>query len=260
MTDLLASTLGALPLWAMVYAGVVVFMGGVLRGYTGFGFALAVVPLLSLILPPAEIVPAVVAIGIPAGLLLIGRIGRIADWRSTISLALGAIPGLPLGVWALATLSADAMRAIIGLIVLAAVFLLWRGLRFRSTPPRRARFGLGFLSGMINGATAMGGPPVIIYYLALPGEVAIGRASILAFFFFLSIATTTSAALAGLFTPRVLVWAALMLPCFFVGSWLGDRGFDKTGADTYRRIAMIALALVAIVAIVRAASGLLDAG
>ncbi|MEX1108941.1 MAG: sulfite exporter TauE/SafE family protein [Dongiaceae bacterium] len=258
MHDLLLETLGSLSPWAMVYAVVVVFMGGVLRGYTGFGFALAVVPLLSLILSPAEIVPAVVAIGIPAGLLLVGKIARIADWRSTIMLALGAIPGLPIGVLALANLSADVMRAIIGLIVLIAVFLLWRGFRFAAPPPRRARLGLGFLSGMINGATAMGGPPVIIYYLALPGEVAIGRASILVFFFFLSIATTTSAGIAGLLTPRVLVWAALMLPCFFIGSWLGDRGFDKTGAGTYRRIAMIALALVAVVAIARAVVGLVD--
>jgi len=255
LTDLLHATFGILPLWAAIYAAIVVFLGGVLRGFTGFGFALAVVPTLSVILPPVEIVPAVAAIGIPAGLLLIGKIGRAADWRSTGHLTVGAIVGLPPGIWALANLPSNVMRAIIGAIVLASVFLLWRGFRFHRTPPVQARMGMGFLSGIINGATTMGGPPVIIYYLAMPGEVAVGRASILAYFFFLSIATTASTWIAGLLTERSIAWMVLMLPCFFVGSWIGDRFFDKSGADTYRQIAMIALACVAVVAIVRAAAG-----
>ena len=255
LTDLLVTTIGSLPLWAAIFAAVVVFVSALLRGFVGFGFALAGVPLLSLVLPPVEIVPAVAAIGIPAGLLLIGKIGRAADWRSTGHLTVGALPGLPLGVWALSTLSADTMRAIIGAIVLVSVFLLWRGFHFRRTPPTQARMGMGFLSGVINGATTMGGPPVIIYYLAMPGEVAVGRASILAYFFFLSIATTASTWIAGLLTERAIAWTVLMLPCFFLGSWLGDRGFDKSNAATYRRIALLALAGVAVVAIVRAAAG-----
>src|SRR5690606_28365767 len=82
MHELFLETIGHLGPWAMAYAAVVVFLGGVLRGFTGFGFALAVVPTLSLILPPVEIVPAIAAIGIPAGLFLVGRIARTADWRS----------------------------------------------------------------------------------------------------------------------------------------------------------------------------------
>ena len=37
-----------------------VFVASVLRGFTGFGFGLAAVPLLSLALPPAKVVPLVV--------------------------------------------------------------------------------------------------------------------------------------------------------------------------------------------------------
>ena len=255
LLDTLIAAFASLPLWAAIYAATVVFASAVLRGYVGFGFALAGVPLLSLILPPVEIVPAVAAIGIPAGLLLIGKIGRAADWRSTGHLTVGAIVGLPPGIWALATLPSNVMRAIIGAIVLVSVFLLWRGFRFRRTPPVHARMGAGFLSGMINGATTMGGPPVIIYYLAMPGEVAIGRASILAYFFFLSIATTASTWFAGLLTERAIAWMILMLPCFFIGSLIGDRFFNKSGAEAYRPIALIALAGVAVVAIVRAAAG-----
>ena len=40
-----------------------------------------------------------------------------------------------------------------------------------------------------------------------------------------------------------------------MSTWIAGRFFDKFGADTYRRIAMIALAGVAVVAIARAAAG-----
>ncbi|MEA2739036.1 MAG: hypothetical protein QOH05_2343, partial [Acetobacteraceae bacterium] len=44
-----------------------VLAASVLRGFTGFGFGLAAVPLLSLALPPAEVVPLVVTLQVIIG-------------------------------------------------------------------------------------------------------------------------------------------------------------------------------------------------
>ena len=44
-----------------------VFAASVLRGFTGFGFGLAAVPLLSLVLPPAQVVPFVVVLQVVVG-------------------------------------------------------------------------------------------------------------------------------------------------------------------------------------------------
>ena len=44
-----------------------VFAASVLRGFTGFGFGLAAVPLLSLALPPAKVVPFVVVLQVIVG-------------------------------------------------------------------------------------------------------------------------------------------------------------------------------------------------
>ncbi len=37
-------------------------------------------------------------------------------------------------------------------------------------------------SGIRNGATTIGGPPVILYYLATPARVVVSRASLIAYF------------------------------------------------------------------------------
>jgi uncharacterized protein len=234
----------------------VAFAAGVLRGYTGFGFALAAVPTLSLILRPADIVPAVTVIALLGGLQLVFKVRRKADWPSTWLLLAGALAGLPLGIAMLRHLPADLMRAFIGLVVLGAVLLLWRGAITARTPSRGMRLGLGVLSGLLNGSTSMGGPPVIVFFLASPAGAAAGRASLLIYFFFLSLVTLGGAAVGGLVTLRVGFLSLLMLPAMSLGNAMGDRLFDKSSADTYRRVALAVLAVVALMAVARAVYGL----
>lgn len=253
LIDLIQS-LGA---WGTGFALLVAFGAGILRGYTGFGFALAAVPALTLILDPADMVPAVTVITLVGGLQLVIKVWRQADWPSVWLLLAGAVIGLPPGVAMLRFLPPDLMRAFIGLTVLVAVLLLWRGFTISEGPSKAMRLALGALSGLLNGSTSMGGPPVIIYFLASPAGAAVGRASLLVYFFLLSWVTLGSAALGGLLTIHVLLLSLLMLPAMSFGNWVGAQLFDKSTAATYRRVALIVLAAVAAIAVARAAAGLL---
>ena len=58
-----------------------VFAAAVLRGFTGFGFGLAAVPLLSLALPPAKVVPFVVALQVVAAWGLFGLLVAVRFFR-----------------------------------------------------------------------------------------------------------------------------------------------------------------------------------
>jgi uncharacterized protein len=243
-----------LPLWGFT-AGVV-FAAGVLRGFTGFGFGLSAVPALTLFLEPREIVPVTVILAAVVGLQLLRRVWSQADWPSVKLLIAGAAAGTPFGAWLLTALPADAMRAVIGAVCIGAVLLLSRGFRLQAMPGRATRLGLGVASGLINGATAMGGPPVIVFFLALPGGVAVGRASLLVFFFFSSTIGIGVQAAAGLVTTRVLLLALLMFPVMALGNGLGDRWFSQAGDRHYRQVALMFLLGIAIVAVARALIGL----
>ena len=242
-----------------VFVLAVAFGAGILRGYTGFGFALAAAPALSLLLDPVDIVPAVTVITLFGGLRLVIRARHEADWGSTWLLVAGALLGLPAGVLMLRHLPADLMRAAIGLVVLGAVLALWRGFILARSLSRGARLGIGALSGLLNGATSMGGPPVIIFFLASPAGHAAGRASLFVYFFFLGIVTVAVAGFAGLITARVLWLSLLLLPAMSFGNALGARLFDRSTASAYRRVALLVLAAVAFLAVARAAAGLAEA-
>jgi hypothetical protein len=104
--------------------------------------------------------------------------------------------------------------------------------------------------------TAMGGPPVIIFFLALPSGVAVGRASLLVFFFFTSIISIVVQAGAGLMSWRVLALTLLMMPVMALGNGLGDRWFGKATDKHYRQVAMAFLLAIAVAAVARALVGL----
>jgi uncharacterized membrane protein YfcA len=257
MLNAIAATLVAYSPATWTSVAFLVFAAGFLRGYTGFGFGLAVVPALTLFLPPTEVVPATLIVAMVVGVRLLPKAWSQADWSSIRLLSLGALVGTPVGAWALKSLPADPMRIVIGLICLAAVLLLWRGFKLQVVPRRRVRLTLGVASGLLNGATAMGGPPVIIFFLALPSGIVVGRASLFIFFFFSAVTGVAIQAVGGLVTWRVIVLSVLMYPLMAIGNALGDRRFDKSSEGGYRLVALLFLLAIALIAIVRPLVGLI---
>lgn len=255
MPDFVLSLLPGLTWPQAALLAVTVFLAGLLRGFTGFGFALAAIPVLTLFLPPGAIVPAVSVVALLAGIELLPKAWPAANFRAIRRLLIGALVGTPFGAYLLAVLPADPMRLIIGGIVLLAALLLWRGARFSRQPPLGGQVAIGALSGLLNGATAMGGPPVILYFLAAPEGMAAGRASLLVYFFFLSLWSLAMMAWQGLLGWPSLLLALLMTPAMALGNRLGSRLFDRSSADLYRRVALAFLATTALLAIARAVTG-----
>ncbi|MEW6267774.1 MAG: sulfite exporter TauE/SafE family protein [Thermodesulfobacteriota bacterium] len=245
----------ALGAWTAAGALGTAALAGLLRGFTGFGLALAAVPALTLVADPVEVVPCVILLQVIAGLQLLPRTWRDADWRALAPLLVAALVATPLGTVLLDDVPADPMRAAIGVVVLAAVVLLGAGVAPRDEPSLAAKLAIGAVSGLLNGSTAMAGPPVIVYFLATQRSAAASRASLLTYFFVLSLAGLASVAAAGLVSSRTWLLGALMLPAVVLGNALGDRFFDRSSPHVYRRAALGVLTVLALLALARALAG-----
>ena len=104
-----------------------VFVAGIIRGYSGFGFAMVAVTSISLVLPPIQVVPVVLILEVLASIRLVPQVWRDIDWGSLRWLLAGSLVATPFGVYLLATIPADPMRICISLIVLIAATSLLRG-------------------------------------------------------------------------------------------------------------------------------------
>lgn len=235
----------------------VVLAAGFMRGFTGFGFAMAAVPLLALVIAPAKAVPYVIVLQLAMGLWDWREIRKRAHWPSLPWLMAGALIGTPLGAAGLAHMSADWARLAIAASVMLAVALLARGMKFAAMPRPPALGATGLLAGVLNGVAAMPGPPVIVLFLAGPLTIEVGRASMVAFFAYSNLVGAAAAAVAGLLAWGTALLAVASVPVLLGAQWLGRRAYARGGDALYRRVALWFLAALALLTAVRAGAALI---
>ncbi|MSO91678.1 MAG: sulfite exporter TauE/SafE family protein [Acetobacteraceae bacterium] len=222
-----------------------IFAAGLLRGFTGFGLAMAAAPVLSLAMPPQQFVPVIVTLQLLTGAVDLPLLWRQADWRPILWLVVAMVVCTPLGLLALAYMSADAARLAIGLLIFAAIALLGRGLVLPEHPARWITLLVGAISGVMNGVAAMAGPPAVVYFLALRCPTEVMRASTISYFFLTAAAAMVPMAWRGLASWETTLWALIALPALLLGQWLGTLGFRRTNPDTHRRVALVTLTVLA---------------
>jgi uncharacterized membrane protein YfcA len=239
------------------YAVACIFGAAVVRGYSGFGFSLLGISALSLLLPPAQIVPPIFILEVAASLHLLPGVWRDIHWRALLWLTAGCLVGTPFGVYALAHVPAAPMTLALAAFVLLAAILLARGHALESIPGPAATFATGAASGLFNGGFGVGGPPVILFFFSSPAGVAVGRASMIAFFLLTDVIALGWQGWNGLLSPATL-WRALMfLPPLAAGVWLGNRGFIHADVAIFRRWVLRLLMLLAVLSGARALAALL---
>ncbi|NVN87269.1 MAG: sulfite exporter TauE/SafE family protein [Rhodopseudomonas sp.] len=235
----------------------VVLIAALLRGFTGFGFALAAVPLLGVFMAPAQAVPVAVALQLLGGLTDLRGASRDCHWPSLRWLIAGVVIGSPLGALALSVAPAPVARIVIAMITAGAVWLLGRGFALAAIPDRPITAAVGLIAGLFNGLAAMPGPPAVVYYMSGPfGRVA-ARASLLVLFLATSIAAFISETTVGLVGARVLWLAAIAWPVMLLGTMIGEYGFRRGSDALHRQVSIASLGLIALGSAIKGISELM---
>jgi uncharacterized protein len=242
-------------LGTIVITSHLVLVASVVRGFSGFGFAIGAVPLLTFVLAPAQVVPVVMLLQTMTGVGTAVRAWRSVDWSIIRWLWVGSMIGLLPGLALLAALPPNTMRLVIAAIVMLAVLSLTLGLRLSTMPGRAAIVSIGALAGLLNGAAAMPGPPVIAMYLTAPQPIEVCRASLTTFFLVTAVTGAIFAFSTRLIDVGSLALAGTLVPALVLGSWLGERLFRLGGTRFYRLAALILLAVIAVAALLRVLRG-----
>lgn len=250
-----AQVIAGLSGWELGYAAAVVFAAALIRGYSGFGLSAIVVTSLTLVLPPAEVVPIGILLEIVASLGVLPQVWRQAAWRTMGLLLLGACLGTPLGVFLLTDLPVNVMRATIASIVLCASLLLLWGTHWRIRTDTAPTLGTGVVSGVANGAAAVGGLPVVLFFLSTDTVAATARATVIIYLMILGVYGSAALAIGGLLTLETLTRTALLCIPLFLGVAFGHRHFLRTSPESFRRFALLLLIVLSSAGLLRAVLG-----
>ncbi len=235
-----------MSLAVLAYCALCVFLAAIVRGYSGFGFSLLTITSLSLVLPPAQVVPAIFMLEIAASLHLLPGIWKDIHWRSLAPLIIGTILATPFGVWFLANIPAAPMQVALAAFVLAATVLLWLGFAIKTMPGTTATATVGAAAGLANGAFGIGGPPVILFYFSTPAGNIAGRASIIFYFLATDAIGLVYQSREGLVTWQAVTLAALFVLPLLTGIWLGARSFKSADPAVFRKWVLAILAVLAV--------------
>lgn len=223
---------------ALLTGALVVALAGLVRGLAGFGGALVMVPILSLLYGPAPAVATVITIELAGYLqLLPGALPHIR-WREVAPMGLAALVALPLGVYLVVHLPPGLMRRAIGAIVAVLAVLLMVGWRLSRRPGRPVALAVAALSGLLGGLAGTPGPPVVLLLYVGPDSAAENRQQLIGYFSVLDLAAMGLYATQGALGRGALARALLLIPVSIVATWLGARLHRRTGEQWLRRLAL----------------------
>ena len=225
-------------IWAAL---AVVFCAGIMRGFTGFGAAMMIMPVLSTLFPPAEAVAIMMSLTLAATAQMMPKAFGTTNWREVFPITIAALLAVPLGGLVLISLEPDIMRRAISIGVLFFGTVLATGWRWSGKPTTTGAVIAGGLSGAINGASGAGGGPVILYLLAGPNQAETNRANLISYYAILNAFTAINLAFHGVFTWQVVGRAGILAIPFMTAIWLGSHLFFRASEGAYRKIALAAL-------------------
>jgi uncharacterized membrane protein YfcA len=223
-----------------------------LRAFTGFGFALAAVPVYAFFLPPTEVVVLCASLAVILGVQIFPQYAGAMDLPRQWPVLLAAVPGTVLGASLLRGLQADEFRLALGVVTIVASLLLSRFHPRRRNAHGGIRAATGLSSGLLNGVFAVPGPPVIVYVMATESDPARSRAFMIGFFSFSALLGLATFASLGWVSWNTLLLALLAYPAMFAGDYLGLRLFRAHGNAQYRRVAILTCLLIGVAITLRA--------
>lgn len=226
------------------------FLGGLVRGFTGFGFAMIFMPVAGLVVPLPVAAGLIWALDAPFALPLAARSLRKAQWREVIPLLLGATVMLPIGVWLLLAVPQLAMRWLIATLIGAAVLAMATGWRWKGRAGIPLSLGVGGLSGLGAGLAQLGGMPLAIFWLsAQTKSTEQMRHDLVTYFACATVISAFVLSWNGILTWGSLTAAVPLLVPYGIGVLIGTKSYGLASENTFRKIAYAVITLAALISL-----------
>ncbi|MBA4759693.1 sulfite exporter TauE/SafE family protein [Sphingosinicella sp.] len=235
-----------------VIAVLMTFSAAFVRGVTGFGMAIILVPLLGLVIAPEQAVVGAILLQLLIGPVGLRRVIADSEKESVLPISLTAVATTPLGLLALTMIPADQARLLIAVIAIGAFVLVTLPASASARAPSRiATLLTGSAAGLLAGFAGMPGPPVVPYYMRRNLPPRSSRASMILVFFATAIMGSLVAALRGLATPSLLALSAALFLPMLAGNWLGGQLFGRVPVRLWRAGVGLVLGIAAASALFR---------
>ena len=225
------------------------------KGVTGLGFSTMCLPFLAMTVGLKEALPLLIIPSIATNLMVMHGAGQFSVAIRRFWPMLGAtVPGLALGLWALALVDGRLAGAVLGGVLLAWCVFAYVNPEMRLPAAWARALGpiSGFLTGGLNGITGSQMMPVTPYLMALQLDRNLFIQTINCSFTLSSLIMAVGLNRMGLFTVDATILSIVGVALAFTGVRLGERIRHRLSSKRFRLALLCMLVVVGLGLIVRA--------
>ena len=235
----------------MAFCAGVVFVAGMVRGFSGFALSALIMASVALVLSPLELIPICCILEATASLIMFRGGLRDADMKIVWGLSIGSVIGFPVGLYATTALPVEISK----LVVLCIILGLAIALLLRASPGFLARtaglYASGVTAGVVTGLAHVGGMVVALYVLAREAPPRTVRASLVMFLVITTVTTLVYLFGFGVMNKLAIIRALLLTPFVTVGVLIGSAMFRPSLEAAYKKFCLGLLIFLAFSGLLR---------
>lgn len=235
------------PLFYIV-APIAILITGISKSGFGTGLGVLAVPLLALVIPPAQAAAVMLPLLCVMDLFNIWHYRRTWDRKNLSILIPAALVGILLGTFTFRYLSDAHIRLLIGVIAVLFVlnFFFGRTAENKTTPNRLWGSFWGAIAGFTSFGVHAGGPPVNVYLLPQRLDKSIFVGTTVVFFTIVNYTKLIPYYFLGQLNPGNLIISLIFSPLVPLGIWLGLKLHDRVAEGLFYNLAYFFLLITGV--------------
>jgi uncharacterized protein len=211
---------------ALLFNGLILgilFIATLSRGTFGFGDGLIAVPFMVMFLGARAAAPLMAMVGGSMAVVMFLKDLKTVDWSATWRLVLGALFGIPVGIYFLQEVPEAIAAGALGILLLLFSIYSLSGFAPPKLKSDRVGYLFGFFGGCLAGAWNTAGPPIVLFGTLKRWPPARFRVTLQGFFVPINLALIASHFAAGNLTSTVLGVYFAAIPLGILALYIGKQ-------------------------------------
>ncbi len=232
-----------------ILIAIIVLIAATIQSFSGFGFAIISVSLISIFFNIKPIIPLISLCGLLLNLILFLELRKNIDFKSLINLYIGSFIGIPIGINFYIIADVKIIKIILALIVIFFVVINAIKTIHLKKKFKFVEILVGFFAGFLGGAINTNGPPVLLYQKIIPQSNINFKAAIIGYFVINSILIVSYQIFTKITTITVFYNFLKIAPLIIIAYFMGNYLFKKFSAVFFNKIILFLLFLIAFILI-----------
>ncbi len=230
---------------------IIAIIGGILQSTIGFGNAIVLMTVLPYYFPISSAAAVSSLICSSQNAIMTVKYRRYVNYRAIIGPALCFIVGNTLAAFYLTGFDSQLIKMIFGFFLIAlAVFFWFFNSRIHLKANLGTMFACGFVSGICEALFSIGGPLMVLFFLAITKDQNEYLGTTQAYFILVGIYSNVLRLIRGVITVQILPYVLLGIGGMLIGMFVGSRLLDKLNKDLLRRLTYIMIAVSGLITVI----------